>query len=332
MRLKIEARRFALIDKLARRHLSVVQKAEAALELMKVFTVGRGRRTDKMASDRTSDKLTDVHARDEAARLTGVAAGTISSMKAVLEYGDKSLLEQVRRGEVKVSAAARFIKESEKPSKMLERQPLAIEGTVFSCLTGTNADLIANVASLYLRHGDRIADVTYGKGVFWSKTDMSQFDFHGSDILAPKTGKIKRMDFCKLKYPDAQFDVAVIDPPYVHDPGGTSLLGHAYKNQHTSNRQCWRHNDILDLYGRGMKECSRILKSSGVLWVKCGDEVESNRLRCGHCEIWEIATKELGLTVQDMFVLQSEHVPVMKIQRQHHARRNNSYLWIFRKG
>jgi hypothetical protein len=35
--------------------------------------------------------------------------------------------------------------------------------------------LFAQVAKLYFRPGDRIADVTYGKGVFWRQVDVYLF-------------------------------------------------------------------------------------------------------------------------------------------------------------
>lgn len=36
---------------------------------------------------------------------------------------------------------------------------------IVTAYTGNNSDLITNVARLYLKDGDRVADVTYGKGV-----------------------------------------------------------------------------------------------------------------------------------------------------------------------
>src|SRR5690606_5361610 len=48
---------------------------------------------------------------------------------------------------------------------------------VLTALQGTNADLIERVAQIYLKPGMAVADVTYGKGVFWQKVDTGQFDF-----------------------------------------------------------------------------------------------------------------------------------------------------------
>ena len=65
--------------------------------------------------------------------------------------------------------------------------------------------------------------------------------------------------------------------------------------------------------------------------VKCKDEVEGGRQRMSHVEIHEIAIKELGMTVQDLFVL-TQKSPVPYLGRSpRYARKNHSYLWIFRK-
>ena len=47
---------------------------------------------------------------------------------------------------------------------------------------GTNADLIANVAQLYLPDGALVADVTYGKGVFWRKCQERRATILASDV------------------------------------------------------------------------------------------------------------------------------------------------------
>ena len=58
---------------------------------------------------------------------------------------------------------------------------------VYTCVQGTNADLIAAVARLYLKKGDRLADITFGRGVFWQKLNLSDYLFYKSDkITCPK--------------------------------------------------------------------------------------------------------------------------------------------------
>ena len=49
-------------------------------------------------------------------------------------------------------------------------------------VSSTNADLFANVETLYFNRGDKIADVTYGNGTFWQQIDTTRYDFNPSDL------------------------------------------------------------------------------------------------------------------------------------------------------
>ena len=64
--------------------------------------------------------------------------------------------------------------------------------------------------------------------------------------------------------------------------------------------------------------------------VKCKDEIESGRQRWSHIEVHEIA-RRLGMANQDLFVLTQKHDPMIQSPNQQHARKNHSYLWIFKK-
>src|SRR5439155_25744836 len=89
-----------------------------------------------------------------------------------------------------------------------------LQKSVFTCYRGTNANLVAAAASLYIRPGHVVCDPTHGKGTFWARVDVSQFDLVSSDLA---TGKPH--DFGALPYPDNAFDHFVFDPPYAHGPG-----------------------------------------------------------------------------------------------------------------
>jgi hypothetical protein len=195
---------------------------------------------------------------------------------------------------------------------------------VLTCCQGTNADLIASVARLYLKQGARIADLTYGRGVFWQKVDLSSYNFCKSDKLTcPSTP----YDFGNLPYDSESFDVVVFDPPYAHHAGNMRVES-CYQNATTTYQH--NHRDIIEGYRRGMKEAVRILKPSGTLWTKCQDEIEAGKQRRSSIEIFQIA-QELGLLDQDLFVLMQETSPAIRHRDQHHARKNHSYLWVFRK-
>ena len=54
---------------------------------------------------------------------------------------------------------------------------IATKDLVFSAHIGTNDELFPNILKLYVKVGSRVADVTYGKGVFWRKVDTSIYEF-----------------------------------------------------------------------------------------------------------------------------------------------------------
>ncbi|MEN6547901.1 MAG: site-specific DNA-methyltransferase, partial [Armatimonadia bacterium] len=182
----------------------------------------------------------------------------------------------------------------ETPTSVGEEPVTASIYTAYAC---NNDELIAQVARLYLRDGDRIADVSYGKGVFWRQVNLSRFDFHPSDIC---TCPDAPHDFRGLPYEDGSFDVLVLDPPYSHDPGRGMITNSSYRNFETTGHL--NHEGIVRLYAEGMREAKRVLRPEGLLWVKCQDEIESGKQRMTHIEIHDHAL-QLGMTVEDLFVM-----------------------------
>lgn len=314
-----DAKIFAITDNSARRHMLVSQRAELALELQKLLLVGQGRRTDKQPSS----QMKKVDSWDQAAKMAGVSVGAVSGMKKVIESGDKSLIEKVRDGSIKVSAAACLLREQTraKPSK---RIPILPTEQVFSCYRGSPDELIAHIAHLYLHKGMRVADVTYGDGLFWRRLDTSMYDFHPSDIATTE----RKEDFRKLKYATNSFDVMVFDPPFlITKKGMPYTVGIRYRNQHN---ECRQYEDVLELYRQGMKECHRVLRKGGTLWVKCQDAQESARQIMTHIMVHEYAV-QLGMTVCDLFIQHRVQQGIMKSPVQRFARKNHSYIWIFAK-
>jgi hypothetical protein len=151
-----------------------------------------------------------------------------------------------------------------------------------------------------------------------------RFTLIGSDIRpadqAP--GISAQADFRRLPY--ASVDVVVLDPPDTHC--GHYHNNHRYGSALTAHM---RHGGILELYRAGMAEALRVLRSRRALWVKCKDENDGKQYWT-HTEIQNIAL-ELGLRADDLFLLAPRPAPTRKHQRQKHALKTHSYLWIFRK-
>ena len=199
---------------------------------------------------------------------------------------------------------------------------------VLSAHTGTNDDLFPQIMSLFVSPGSVVADVTYGKGVFWRKIRDDAYQLLATDLA---TGT----DCRDLPYADESLDCIVFDPPYMHTPGGTAHVNHQnfegyYRNNKASSASKY-HEAVLDLYFAAAKEAWRVLKRNGVYIVKCQDEVCANQQRLTHVEIINELAKD-GFVIEDLFVLTRPGKPgVSRILNQVHARKNHSYFLVFVK-
>jgi tRNA G10 N-methylase Trm11 len=189
-------------------------------------------------------------------------------------------------------------------------------------IIGKNEDLIPVVLNLYAKDDFKIADVTYGNGNFWKKVDTDKYDLYPSDL---KSG----IDFRHLPYVDETFDMVVIDPPYMHGSSAPIIdtLDSTYRN---NERGGWGTNFVYSLYKDGITEAKRVLNKNGILLIKCQDQVESGKNNFDHIVIYNMAM-ELNFLAEDLFVLTRIGQPMMRHSYQLHARKNHSYLWVFRK-
>jgi len=191
--------------------------------------------------------------------------------------------------------------------------------------------MFPRILSLYVHPRSKVADITYGKGVFWKQIPKSQYNVRASDIA---TGT----DCRTLPYGAGALDCVVFDPPYMHTPGGTAHVGHQnyehyYRNNGAGNGTGKKyHEAVLDLYFKAAVEVNRVLRDGGIFIVKCADEVCANQQRLTHVEIINDFTQR-GFIVEDLFILVRRNRPgVSRMLKQVHARKNHSYFIVFRKG
>jgi hypothetical protein len=225
---------------------------------------------------------------------------------------------QHKNGETKVAL----------PKKRKSPDGISTNDLVFSASMGTNDQVFPDILSLYVAPGSTVADVTYGRGVFWRRVPPNAYRLLKSDL---STG----IDACHLPFEDGQIDCVVFDPPYMHTPGGTAHVGHQnyegyYRNNKATSEKKY-HEAVLDLYFTAAKEAWRVLRAGGIYIVKCQDEVCANRQRLTHLEIInELAGR--GFIAEDLFVVVRNGKPgVSRILVQAHARKNHSYFLVFLK-
>ena len=206
-----------------------------------------------------------------------------------------------------------------------------------SAYVGNNADVFPTVLHLHVPEGSKVADVTYGKGVFWRKIDVDKYDLHPSDIA-------DGIDCRDLPYEKASFDCLVFDPPYMEGffrSDGSIKAGagthNAFRDHYSNGHEAPRHGGakwhaaVVDIYVEGGREAYRVLRDRGVFIVKCQDEVSANRQNLTHVEVIN-AYAETGFFCKDLFVVVRPNRPGMsRLLKQVHARKNHSYFLVFVK-
>lgn len=212
---------------------------------------------------------------------------------------------------------------------------VATSDVVMSAHVSGNADVFPQLLKLHVPQGAVIADVTWGKGVFWRNVDRQKYAVTGTDIQSG-------VDCRNLPYDPQSIDCVVLDPPYMeglfrrkkdHMAGGGT---HAAFRKHYSNGQSTNggpkyHEAVLDLYFKAGLEAHRVLKPGGVFIVKCQDEVSANRQRLTHVELIN-EYEQRGFYTKDLFVVVRTNRPVVsRLIRQAHARKNHSYFLVFVK-
>ena len=216
-------------------------------------------------------------------------------------------------------------------AKRIVRNGTPTNDLVLTAHTCGNDEAFPRILGLYVKPGSSVADVTFGKGVFWRKIPENRYNLLATDIT---TG----VDCRDLPYEDVSIDAVVFDPPYMHSPGGTTHTSthepfeSYYRNNGSGNQTKGKYYDaVVDLYRDAGEEGYRVLRDRGVMIVKCQDQVCSNRQRFTHVDIM-LHYEKLGFVAEDLFVVVRNNRPgVSRAVRQVHARKNHSYFLVFWK-
>ena len=212
---------------------------------------------------------------------------------------------------------------------------VATSDLICSAITGQNETLFPQVLALHVQDGALVADVTYGKGVFWKKVPEDKYQVLPTDISMG-------VDCRDLPYTDESIDCVVLDPPYMEGlfrPKKDSMAGNGnyaafrknYSNSDTYHGEPKYHDAVLDLYFSAGREALRVLKPKGVFIVKCQDQVSANIQNLTHVSLINEYAR-YGFYAKDLFVLVRANRPsVSRILKQVHARKNHSYFLVFIK-
>jgi tRNA G10 N-methylase Trm11 len=194
--------------------------------------------------------------------------------------------------------------------------------------------------------GSKIADCTFGTGVFWKNVDLQKYEFLASDIREEpnKLGiKVSQYDCRSLPHGDDSLDALVFDPPYMEGfyreteaalagDGSYNAFRRYYSNSTASEHKELKYHDrVVDMYMTSAIEAKRVLREGGTYIVKAQDEVSANRQKLTHVEII-FGLEQLGFYCKDLFVIMRTNKPgASRIVKQEHARKRHSYFLVFRK-
>lgn len=196
-----------------------------------------------------------------------------------------------------------------------------------SVFTGTNADLMAAVAPLYLTGS--VLDVTYGEGKWWDRFRPDPFGAH--DLF-----KLDGVDFQDLPEDDDEYETVTYDPPYVLSGTVSSpRLGPDFQRRYgigIPNVRRSSSNALLALILAGLAESCRV--ASRWVLVKCMEYAQGPH--AGGNDFHDVPTMvtnaagELGWSKWDQIVHFTGTGPgghnIFRVRR---ARRAHSYLLVF---
>lgn len=211
-------------------------------------------------------------------------------------------------------------------TSLMEGMERPVGPILTSVFQGTNADLMAAVAPLYLTGS--VLDVTYGEGKWWDRFTPHPFAFH--DLH-----KVDGVDFTALPEPTSSVDTVTFDPPYVVSGTASSArLGPDFQNRYgiglaNLGLQSGEKGRaaLSEMILAGLAECCRV--ASAFVLVKCMEFAQGGLFHDTPSAVTSTAAV-MGWVKHDQIVHHTGTGPgghnIFTVKR---ARRAHSYLMVF---
>lgn len=191
---------------------------------------------------------------------------------------------------------------------------------VISSIAFTQEEILADIYNLYLPNGLE-CDVTYSTGQFYKTLPKPLFKFD----IEPQVTDVVKAKASELPLKDKSVSSVMFDPPFV---ASWNVNSKDYVMTKRFSNIKGIHN-LRKMYRDSLIELGRVMKSQGILIVKCQDTVYAGTQYFNHIYIYDEAIKA-GFDAVDMFVLLSKQ-RFIGSGTQRSARKFHSYFWVFKK-
>lgn len=189
-----------------------------------------------------------------------------------------------------------------------------------SSIAFTQEEILRDIYDLYLPNGLDV-DCTYSTGNFYKVIPGPKLKFD----IEPQGPGVVQAEASNLPLANKSTGSVMFDPPFI---ASWNVSSKDYVMASRFSRIKGMDN-LRKMYGESIKEFGRIIKSQGILIVKCQDTMYAGHQYFNHIYIHDEAKKH-GFDAVDLFVLLAR-VRFKGSGEQRSARKFHSYFWVFKK-
>lgn len=186
----------------------------------------------------------------------------------------------------------------------------------------SNAEMISQVAELYLKDDMIILDPTYGRGMWWKKWKPK--------ILVARDLATTGHDYTHMPDPNETFDAVAFDPPYVVKGGRETSGITEFDDRYGLKNAAKTPKKLLEETKIGLSECFRVVKPGGIVLLRTMSYISSGKRVPAVTELAHYAST-IGFEELDMLIYANKGRMQPPGRRQVHFRNNYSVLFVFRR-
>ena len=188
--------------------------------------------------------------------------------------------------------------------------------------------ILNNILTLYVPSLHFDADLTYSKGSFYRNNNVGQPTYKFDKF--PQTEDTIELDRIDDVIGDEALDSIIFDLPYMIKMSWVNVTSKVMELYDAFDSV----EELINTNKAMLELSTRKLKKGGIMVVKTQDTCVATFT--GVKQLWVSQyilnyADELGLSHEDTFILVSNKLMFTKHDKQHRARKNHCYFYVFRK-